>query len=26
MSNADETLANGVIHHVDGVLMPAKKG
>jgi len=26
MANADETLANGVIHHVDGVLMPAKKG
>jgi len=25
MANADETLANGVIHHVDGVLMPAKK-
>ena len=25
MDNSDETLANGVIHHVDGVLMPAKK-
>jgi len=25
MAKADETLANGVVHHVDGVLMPAKK-
>ena len=25
MANADETLANGVIHRVDTVLMPAKK-
>jgi len=25
MANADETLANGVVHHVDGVLMPGKK-
>lgn len=25
MANADETLANGVIHRVDAVLVPAKK-
>jgi len=25
MAGTDETLANGVIHRVDGVLMPGKK-